>query len=155
MSAQPCQLSMAGQVGTCKSIVFMITTQKWLVTNWLWNQEITRKHELTNYIWSLQQSTPLIRFHIRFQWGICVCAKMIPAHMYIYCYLSRTSRWHHMGFTLIRHWNCPCEAIVLPHIGITWGLHGSTHETAHVKSRSCHTLGSYGVYPGRPIKLRM
>ena len=81
-----------------------------------------------------------------------------------------------MGFTLIGPWNCPCKAIVLPHIGITWGLHWSTHETAHINHRltthwyymrftlvgpwNCtwqatvfHTLALHGVYIGRLMKL--
>ena len=49
-----------------------------------------------------------------------------------------------MGFTLIGTWNCLCKAIVLPHIGITWGLHGSTHETAHIN----HCLATHWYYMG-------
>ena len=46
-------------------------------------------------------------------------------------------------------------AIVLPHIGITRGLHWSTHETVHVKPLSCNTLELHGVHSGRPIKVPM
>ena len=49
----------------------------------------------------------------------------------------------------------PCEAIVLQHIGITWGLHLAAHETAHVKLLFCHTLALHGVYRGRFMKLAM
>ena len=109
--------------------------------------KITRKHGLTNYIWSLQQSILEVRFHLRFKWGICVCNKIRPANMYLYCNLSRNWRWHYMGSTWVGPWNCLCKAIVLPHIRITWGLHWSAHGTF------CHTLSLHGVYIGRLMKL--
>ena len=54
-----------------------------------------------------------------------------------------------MGFTLIGPWKFPCKAIVVPHIGITWGLHWSghdwsIHETAHMK----HCLATPWYYMG-------
>ena len=60
-----------------------------------------------------------------------------------------------MEFTLIGPWNCPCKAIVLPLIGVTWGLHLSAHETVHVQPKPlfCHTLALHGVYIGRLMEL--
>ena len=49
-----------------------------------------------------------------------------------------------MGFTLIGPWNCPCKAVVLPLIGITWDLHWSIHETAHIN----HCLATHWCYMG-------
>ena len=139
----------------CESIVFITTTQKWPETCRLWDQEITRKHGLTNYIWSLQQWTLEVRIHIRFKWGICIWDKIMPANVYLYCNLSRNWRWHYMGFTWVGSWNCPCKSIVLPHIGITWGVHWSSHGTAHVKPLFCHTLTLHGVYTDWTMKMPM
>ena len=139
----------------CEQIVFITATQKWLKICRLWDQEITRKPGLTNCIWSLEQSTLEVRFHIRLKWGICVCDKIMPANMYLYYNLSRNWRWHYMGFTWVGPWNCSCKYIVLPHIGITWGVHWSSHETDHVKPLFCHTLALHGVYIDRPMKLPM
>ena len=83
-------------------------------------------------------------FHIRFKWEICVCDKIMPANMYLYHNLSRNWHWQHMGFTWVGPWNYPCKSIVLPHIGITWGLHWSTHETAHIN----HCLTTHWYYMG-------
>ena len=49
-----------------------------------------------------------------------------------------------MGFTLVGPWNCTWKNTPFPPIGIVWGLHWSTHETAHVKTLSCHTLELHG-----------
>ena len=49
-----------------------------------------------------------------------------------------------MGRTLVIPWNCPCKAIVLPQISIKWGLHWSTHETAHIN----HCLATHWYYMG-------
>ena len=104
------------KIRSYKPIVFITVTQNWPKTCRLWDQDITRKYGLTNSIWSLQQSTPLVRFHIIFKWGICVCDKSIPAHMYLYCNLSRNWHWHYMGFVSVGPWHCACKSIVLPHI---------------------------------------
>ena len=132
------------QIRFCESTVFITATQKWPATCRLWAQGITRKHGLTNCIWSLQQSTLEVRFHIRFKWGICVCDKIVPANMYLYCKLSRNWRWHYMRFAWAGQWNWPCKPIVLPHIGITWVWHWSIHETAHIN----HCLATHWYYMG-------
>ena len=142
-------------MGSCKVICIFIVTQKWTQTSRMWDQEITWKHGVTNYIWSLQQSTLVVRFHIRFQRGTNVCKKNIPAHMQLYCNLSRNWRWHYMAFTLVGPWNCPCEANVLPPIGITWSVHWSTHRISDVKPLFCQTLALDGIYSCRLKKLPM
>ena len=58
--AQPCQSSM--QRSYPASQLYFIATQKWTATSRLWDQEIT------NYMWSLQQSTQVVRslhIHLR------------------------------------------------------------------------------------------
>ena len=54
------------------------------------------------------------------------------------------THWHYMG-SLVDSWNCPCKAIVLPHIGITWGSLWSAHEVAHVKPLVFHTWYYVGL----------
>ena len=49
-----------------------------------------------------------------------------------------------MGFTLVGPWNCTWKATVFPYIGNAWGLHWSTHERAHIKTLSCHSLELHG-----------
>ena len=84
---------------------------------------------------------------------------------------------HYMGIPLVDPWNCPCKSIVLPHIGITWGLHCTIHETklpmqshcfgitwglfwlandtVHEKPLCCHILALQGLHTGWLIKLPM
>ena len=68
---------------------------------------------------------------------------------------SFATHWHYMGRIMFVPWNCPCKTIILPHIGITWGSHGSAHETAPVNPLFCHNLALHGAYIVRSMKLPM
>ena len=100
------------ETGSCEPIIFVIATQKWPQTSGP-KHEIARK--LTNYSSSLQQSTPVVRFHIRFQWVVCVRDKIIPTHMdfdiykqfirWDYIYIIE---WHYCKWRLIVS-HCCCK----------------------------------------------
>ena len=113
----------------------------------------SRKHGLTS---TLQQSTHVVRFHIRFKWGYVFVTKLFP-HICTYIVICPETA---VGIIWGSHWLAHETALVNPlfvthwHYN-TWGLHWSAHETAHVKPLSCHILGLHGVYSGWSMKLRI
>ena len=133
-----------------------------------------QEYGLTNYIWSLQQWYVFTQYSNGGYVFLTVhMGRPMKLPLLIHCFATH---WHYMGLhwlfhvtvhvkplfchtlalhgpTLVVPCNCPCKAIVLPRIGITWSLHWSVHETAYVKPLFCYSLALHGIYIGRFMKL--